>query len=143
VNTIGRSGEQWRDLTDDVVQVGVVTVVSRSGTMRILDTARGRQVRRAMLLGHTWPTDGEWTELGRWRLTPCGLVMIGPESWALGTPLWLVAEGEQWGWWCASPFGEAVAAAIKSRSEPFAPGHPANRCPALYCPRAPSLWLSG
>jgi hypothetical protein len=142
VNTIWRSGEQWRDLTDDVVQVGVVTVVSRSGTMRILDTARGRQVRLAMLQAHRRPTDGEWTELGRWRLTPCGLVMIGLTAWSLGTPLWLVAEGECTNW-CDTPLGAEVVVAIGSQAEPFAPGHPAKRCPAVYCPRAPSPWLSG
>jgi hypothetical protein len=142
VDLIWRSGEPWRDLTDDVAQIGVVTVVSRSGTTRILDVKHGRQVRLAMLQAHRWPSDGEWSELGRWRLTPCGLVMIGPESWALGTPLWFVAEGECTNWY-DTPLGAEVVVAIGSQAAPFAPGHPPQRCPAVYCPRAPSPWLSG
>jgi len=105
-----------------------VTVVSGRGAARVLGRDDGGT--------WAWRVGREWFPIDTWRLTPCGLIASTNDYLTTSAPLWFAAEGEQWGWWCASPFGEAVAAAIKSRSVPFAPGHPAERCPAPYCRRA-------
>ncbi len=90
---IWRSGEPWRDLTDEVRAVGTATVVSLRGAKRYLDAHNDKTARMATLAARALPGDEVWVPLGAWELTPCGFEAGNGDFWTVGTPPWLVMAG--------------------------------------------------
>ena len=133
---IWRDGDQWRDLAGDVKAAGAATVVSLRATTRLVDVVGEHQLRVPSSTGHVMDLDGQWTSLGDWSLTPCGLVIDAAEHWAAGTPLRLVLAGLAPDW-SSTEVGQAVLDALLAGKEPVAPGHPEGACGAAYCPNGP------
>lgn len=128
-----RLGDAWRDLAPEVEAAdGPVTVVSASGTARIL-SATGWQVRVPLEGGHVMARDLVRHPLARLVCaTPCGVHTtdyIG--GWHQTTPLVLVLAGEH-PRWLLTDVGRRVFPAVRSKRRP-APGHPEQPCGAAYC----------
>lgn len=129
---VWRSGQSWRNLTEDVRDLAV-TVVSRSGAVRLLDLRASLHDRRPLEGGHQMLLDGVSRPLESFTLTPCGLQVIDSVDWAVGTRVWIVVEGlhEQW---ATTRWGREIVDAIVTGRQPQAPDHPAGvrwRCPTL------------
>ena len=131
---IWRDGDSWRDLSDEAVNAGQVTVVSENGTARLLDFNTGRQARIPLEGGHrmsldSTPKDLRWRPLVFSQLTPCGLSL-----WKeMGSPVRLVLVGLHANW-TVSSVGRDVVNAVMARRPRTAPGHSPTRCRAAYCP---------
>lgn len=122
----------WADLTATVLERAAVTVVSESGTARLLDIANKRH-DRVPLASRPLPLDGAWRPLRKIRVSPCGASILGTVDWAMGTHIWLVLDGLVPGW-ATTPVGIKVVAAIGRGEAPdVANGHPPERCHAAYC----------
>ena len=133
---IWSDGDPWRDLAPDVVAAGAATVISLRGTTRLVDVVQRRQFRVPLSGGHVMDFDAEWVSLGRWALTPCGLVISASEHWAAGSPVRLVLAGLVPRWY-DTEVGATVLEAVRAGNEPSAPGHPDLDCGAAYRPNGP------
>jgi hypothetical protein len=127
-----RSGDDWRNMTDEVRAVDAVTIVSRSGAARFLDLERRRHDRRPLEGGDRMCFDGVWRPLEGINVTPCGTDVFGALDWAKGTPIWIVVTDIHPDW-PTLEWGRPIVDAIIAGKHPSAPGHPRWRCGALHC----------
>lgn len=128
-------GDTWRDLREDVIASGSVTIVTEHCTTHLVDLAAGTTVRYPRSIGSVLPLDGEERTLCEIAVaTPCGLVTIAsPSSQSQSsTHLVLVLAG-RWPQWPQTPPGERVTTAHPTHEWEALAGHPTERCGALYC----------
>lgn len=129
---IWRDSDRWRRLTAEAEAAGGVSVVSRSGTLRLIDYQRRRHARVPLEGGHIMGFDSQWLPLGSVELTPCGIVLEERSYWARGTPVRLVLAGLVPAW-IDAPAGRATVDAVLAGRPPTSPGHPSEPCGAFYC----------
>lgn len=131
IETVWTSGDPWRDLTEELDDLGDWTAISRSGTARLV---RNRQtIRMPLEGGNRLVLDGQWNPVARLIVTPCGIVYDGLlGDWSVGTQLWVVLTGVQPAW-NTTALGRQILDRVVARELPEAPGHPAEPCGARYC----------
>jgi hypothetical protein len=127
-----RSGDDWRNLTDEVRASHAVTIVSRSGAARFLDLERRLHDRRPLEGGHRMRFDATWRPLEAFKVTLCGTNVFGAADWAKGTPIWIAITGIH-PHWTTLDWGRPIVDAIIAGKHPSAAGHPRWRCGAPYC----------
>ena len=120
-----RQGDQWTDLIELVRTQA--TVVTTSGTTRLLDVPAGWTTRLPRAAIDRLPRDGERVPVTSVRVaTSCGLRIGGPEPyWTTEVALVLAGLHPDW---------EATAGDLWPPRERWsALGHPERPCGAVHC----------
>lgn len=131
--------DKWRDLGPDLRRVGTITVVTTSGTTRIIDADGGRHLRQTLEGNRRslWGTDGLWLPIrGDVRANPCGVFITtgGPRDWEASTRLWATWAGIV-PKWSDTDLGERILASVLDQQVPPTPTdtHPRAGSCMYYC----------
>lgn len=123
---IWRTGDAWRRLECDLYVAGTATVLTRNGSVRLLDLRRHRQVR--IPAEHHMLGDHQWHDLSGLEATPCGIHTTTSDGrWHITTRIHLLVAG----------LDADLAATIEGRAaltdDWSAPDHGPDRCVTPYC----------
>lgn len=136
-DVLWRLGDQWRRLDDEIVAAEVVTVISCSGTARIIEADRGEFTRHLRVPpegGDALHGDHVWRPMAAGAFTPCGSTIVEPGGVTpMGTPLLAVITGSHPNWMAYPGLRDLAEIVISRGTYRYANGHPDEHCGALYC----------